>query len=867
MISTNEALKRILEKCEILLENEVISNELLMRSFADFLLGSGEKKEHNVGVVLHTGSVCFDALMMIYAVASCMVYNKTDASEIIESLRVGDSVLYGEKSRSRYIFEGVVEHPSIKGIKCVKLSSGSNGITYAPASRWHLISPYMGTSTRFDGRGIRKLSGLREHFYKSVFEYEKTNIPAIVDTSVVLVMPRDRAEFLLENIQISFDGVKVSPLELVTASYFTENDEYRFGGNVGKNEANIKITGKVSVARSLVLRRDGNKHLGVIISGNEIVVKGQTEIPELLRRRSLQYVYVNMNMDSERSTDIINEIENPYVFVCSKEFLLSNSLPTKKTSKYCQELSKQVDAIIDRDIEPYIISGNFSWHEYKEVKKSLLIIKNSDFIAEGKEEFLIQSYSLINLFLTSVFKMSVLEKCISDDKLEIVSPINKIADLSVIKSAFPDVLQTHAETVLAFIEESYKYLDENSEKENYLRELLTKNTDKKIAVIVPKAYYATLLRESGCYDIMDSDDLLTVVTANRFDNSILYDHIVVVGNFNGKRFDTFRCRAAQRIETLLYDFESHFFKYKLRSARKTEHYLNSIALNDVEYSDNLEEDAVISDEEILEVSQIDSQFDEYITRLNEAATFRSIGISTNTGTAMAEVIAIADFDSGEKALFTKNYKAYVFNEDNGTVAELKVSELSEGDSIVFAQRNSETRDIVDSILSKLVTEKKVNDEIIECYIKSKAWKGVLQDYMKKTELSVQEIAEKMIRSGVNVQEITIRGWLDEDSHTVGPRNYESIQQIGLLVGDADISENAHKYHEACSVIRKVRREILKQIGEAIINKLCGKLPEEGTIASDVYERIDSIALLLRLESITFVEREVPLNFTNRPISL
>ena len=89
----------------------------------------------------------------------------------------------------------------------------------------------------------------------------------------------------------------------------------------------------------------------------------------------------------------------------------------------------------------------------------------------------------------------------------------------------------------------------------------------------------------------------------------------------------------------------------------------------------------------------------------------------------------------------------------------------------------------------------------------------------------------------------------------------------MLVGDADISENAHKYHEACSVIRKVRREILKQIGEAIINKLCGKLPEEGTIASDVYERIDSIALLLRLESITFVEREVPLNFTNRPISL
>jgi hypothetical protein len=132
MIGATEALKKIMEKCDILLKDEVISKELLLRTYADYFLKTIEKDRHNVGVVLHTGSMCFDAISIIYALASCMVYNESDAEEIIKSLSVGDRVLYGKKQRSRYVFEGVVDHPFIPNMKCALLSQGGQNTTTVP---------------------------------------------------------------------------------------------------------------------------------------------------------------------------------------------------------------------------------------------------------------------------------------------------------------------------------------------------------------------------------------------------------------------------------------------------------------------------------------------------------------------------------------------------------------------------------------------------------------------------------------------------------------------------------------------------------------------------------------------------------------
>ena len=872
-MTAKEALDRIIDKCDLLIDGQIISKELLMRTYAEFLSSVTEKEKHNVGFVLHTGSVCFDAIALAYALATCLVYNEYQTDDVIASLQEGDTVLYGDKKKERYIFNGYTNLPSAPDITYVLLSQGGGNKTFVPQKRWGYIQPYFGASKRFDGRGLRKKSTIREDFYNEVLEYKTEDIPSVLNVSVVLVLPREQANYLIDHVSLRFNDKEAKLLDLVTASYFSENDDYPYGGNTAKTEPILKIAGKISVARQLVISKRGNKHIGIMVFGNETVSRSFSELPELLNRQSLRYIYVLMNMDCEYALPLIREVSAPNVFLCSKDFLLSNSLPPKAENKYVEELARQVSAVIDRNIEPYTVNGWFSWDDYKAFKKAIFSIRNSDYIADEKEDFIITACYLINIFLTSVFKITELERCITAGILKIPSIEQRIDDLNAAIGSFPKALQEKAQSVVSFLESSYLFLMDNSEKENYLRAVLAENKDKHIAVVVPKSYYATVMRESGYFDIMDDERLLTVVNANSFDNTLLYDRIIITGNFNGKRFDSFRCMSSPRIETLLYDFESNIYRYRMKNARKEIAELNSMntaatiaddesIIDELYYSDNA------SETDIIEISEIDANVDEYINQLNEIASFRGVeSFGSQQGSPNADVIAVGTFDSGEKVFFTKFYKAYVFDESDGVVKEINASELNEGDTLVFTQNTAETRDIVDSVLARLINEHKVNDNIVDCYGMSKRWKQALQKHMRDNNIPASEIAKEMIKNGVSVQEITIRGWLDEDSHTVGPRKQESIEQIALLIEDEDMLEHADQYFEACGTIRRIRREILGWIGEAIIDKLSGRAPLPGTVNADIYDRIDSVAQILRLETISFVNRSVPMNMTNRPISL
>lgn len=870
MSNLSEKMTKVIENCDILLDNQLFSRELLLRSFAQFLTATADKEKHNVGIILHTGSLLFDALAIVYGAVSNLVLNDTDTNDIILSLEVGDTVLYGKKKKARYTFEGVVSLDKASGQEYILLIQGDDNKNYVPKSMWHHISPYQGKSTHFDGRGIRKQSDIREKFYTDVLGFEEKDIPSITDISTVIVLPRDYADRLINGLTIKFGEHKIGLLELVTASYFTENNEYYYTGNTGKTEPVLKLTGKLSVARKLLLAKTGNRNIGLMVMGNDIISRGITELPELLKRKSIQYVYVSVNIDSEHGPLIINECENLRLFACTKDFLLSNSSDVKIKNKYTTELVQQVNAIINQNIEPIIFEGHFSWLDYKEFKKNMFAIKNSDFDTPENDMFIIQAYSLMNLFITAVFKITELERLIKENTLGIISPAERLRDLEAAIKNFPNHLQEKAKSVLDFIETAYLLLSEKSEKEDFLRKYLRNNRKHKIAIIVPKAYYATVLKESGLYDIMDRESLLHITTANGFDNTQLYDDIICVGDFEGKRFNPFRCRAAMRIITLLFSFESNLYKHKLKKAVQLEKIYNEHS--EIKYVTNPSYDELYYDDnesnaEIEDIEAITAEVDEYINHLNEIADLKSLGIASSTNGNTTESVAIAFFETGERAFLTKMYKAYVFDDNSGEVREMGVENLREGDSIVFTQNNAETRDIVDDMLAKLIASHKLSPEIFECYDKSKYWKFKLIEYMRKTQKSAKDIAKAMIENGVQVQEITIRSWLDEDDHTVGPRDKESIRQIALLVEDDELFEHYEQFFEACTVIRRIRREILKTIGEAIISKLSGKTPVEGTLIADIFDRIDSLARVLRLESITFVTRNLPMNATNRPITM
>ena len=869
MSQNTEIMEMVLKKCDIMLDGKIISKEMLIQSFASFLSQTVGKRKHNVGVVMHTESVCFDVLAVTYAAIINLISNETRADDIIESMHLGDIVLYGEKKKARYVFDGKIDGSYLSkedsGKTYIKLLKG-NGKVFVPDRRWHFIEPYNGSSIRLDGRGIRKKNTGRDDFFVEVLGYKKENVPSVTDTSSVIVLPRDKADMLMKGISLQFGKNNIKLLELATASYYSEQDEYCYGGNSGKNEPVLKFAGKISVARKLLYSRQGNLHIGLMILGNESINRGITELPELINRKSLQYVYLCSSMNFDFGIEVLKKNEEVEVFACTKDFLLENSTNESKVkNEYTNELLQQVKTVIEKENKLIIIQDSpIELEEYDQFMKNLLWIKRSDFDSVKKDDFIIHAHSLMNLFITAVFSMKTLVKIKEQGKIDIGTPLEKLSQLKNWAYLLPGNLKEKADVIIRILNMMYSKLLSGNGKESWLYEYLARTEYKKIAIIVPKAYYATIIRaDLNCsYSFIRN---VCVTTPSRFDDTVTYDLIIAVGNVEGNRFNVFRCNSASNIISLLYNVETKKYTSKKRSAEEDIHYLQNRSTIKVEMAEELEE--IEETNEI--VLEADNEIDDYIASLDSFVDPRHLVVGNTGGNynVNAEIVAIAVFTDESIAYFSKNYKGYVFDENTGNVKEEGPLSFCEGDSIVFTKNNNETKDIVDSILNNLIQDGKVSESVAAVYNKSKFWKDALIGYMREENISMKEVANRMIKNGIPVQEPAICRWLDEDSHTVGPQSVNSIAQIGMLVGNEELSKNAESYFEACREIRSIRRQILEQVGQAIIGKLSGKNPDAGMEYAAIYDRVDSLTEILQIKRLIFVERMIPMNMANRPVQI
>ena len=97
MFGVYDSMKKLIEKCDLYFEGHIISKELLVRNYADFLAGQFEKK-HNVAIALHTGSICFDIVTVLFTALSNILYDQDNTDEFIKSLEIGKEVQYGNKN-------------------------------------------------------------------------------------------------------------------------------------------------------------------------------------------------------------------------------------------------------------------------------------------------------------------------------------------------------------------------------------------------------------------------------------------------------------------------------------------------------------------------------------------------------------------------------------------------------------------------------------------------------------------------------------------------------------------------------------------------------------------------------------------------
>lgn len=868
-MADQQVLFRLTENCDIFFEDSLISKEPIIQKYADFFAASFSSKDRSASVALHTGSVCFDIVTFIMAALACVSMDETDADEIIASLNIGDLVLY-KNERHRWLGFDMMNE-----MQYIKLEQDGNK-NYGNTTFWlpiernkHKIKPYNGTAVTTDGRGIRRKKSNRSDFISYITRKPLSEIPAITGVSAVIVADRSVFDRIQKGLRIEYDGKSITLLDIVPASYYTDGDEpYQFGSNPSKAEPVLKIAGRVSVARDLVLDKHGNRAVGLMVIGSEHASKGASELEDLLGRKSLKFTHISMSIDSENAEEYIDKEEGPAVFACTKEFLLQHSKPTVVSNPFTDELDKQVDNIVNNEVRIDVIDGGCSWDVYREIRNALFIIRQSNWDEEKKKNFIVPAHSLLNLFTTAVFPMKAMESSVANGELQlgVASPRAKISELW--KAAENSgSFETQCILVADALDDLYNSILEVSPKYQALQELVKNSEDEKIAIIIPKAYYADILKK----DFLFSDKRILIVTANRFDASQSYDKLIVIGDFSGKRFDALKCKAAADIIVLLYECETHWFKLRKRKATKFEKKLNSASGL---FEDSEEEnDEFDEDDETVERFEGESlDLDDYIDTISIFDIRKFVAVVTAIGenAQMSEVTVMGRFTSGEQIMFSRFYKAVVYNPANNKepISETDVDKLNAGDRLVFTKRDDFTRNIVDTIFDALQASGKLSKDVCDAADKAFWWKEILRDYQKSRNLSYRQLAKQLNGFGCTVQEQGIRQWLVSDSHIVGPREESTLRQIAEMTQDPDLLGDVSGYFNACRTVRRQRKKILELIAKAIEDKLSGNQPVHGSELEIVYNNVENLSETLELEAIILLDEgvSVPINLINKPIT-
>lgn len=878
MLGVYDSMKKLIDKCDLYFDGHIISKELLIKNYADFLASNFEKK-HNVAISLHTGSVCFDIITILFTALSNIMYNQDNAEDFVLSLNVGDMVLY---KKTRCKFEGITTLPGETLRRAILYSENKRQgrvegcRDFVREDWWNKISPYNGDAKNLDARGIRTDNKKRNDFLASVFEMSTDEIPAFVEKSSVIVMNRDRSERIIDNLEICYDSKRIKITEIMPVSYCSENEEYPYGGNPGKIEPAIKITNSISNARSIVTGTwQGNETwindvVGVSIIGFGAISRARTEVSEMMKRRKLKYVFVSYNISSEEGETLLDEVDDAAVFACTTEYLLNSSFPIVEENPYTLELDKQIDSVVNHETIPLPVKTfDCDWAMYKKVQIALARMRHSGY--KEAEDFVPLAHSVMNLMITSVFPFQLMETLVESGALEVESPLQRILRLTDMISAFSGEVKDAAKSILEFLEDGYTKLLTYSPKEQALFDLLSKHRNQKVAIIVPKAYYANILYNLNVLEYFDDAAQLCISTANKFDYSQQYDVIVAIGAFWGKKFDPFRSRASSTIYVIVSAVEENIFKYRKKLAATIEQKFNICAKVPAEYIDTDTE--VYSDgateEEVSEVINSASDVTEYINRIFETKSLDLLNTGSGAHYSTTEISYIATCADGESIFFTKKYRAFVFDSAREDVIEVSVDKLSPGDTVIFKSNNSETKDIVTTLLDTYIDEYQTTSEDIQmAYLKARYWKEVLRKYRTDNSLSFKELSRQLEIHGSKKHEVTIQSWLAEDSYIVGPQDIETYAAIAAMTQDADMLADPKSFCIACEKIRSIRVGILKLIAKTIISKYSGKLSAEDDMAKVVSENIDDISTLVQIETITPVtDKKAPINMVNRPITI
>ena len=870
-------LSAILDKCDLYFEGRLISKEDVIKKYSETFISSFNKGGRSVNLALHTGSVCFDAVSVLFAALSCLASDDYSSSDVLDALTPGDIVLFGEKKQERYEwcgYTGLHLEPLPSDVPSEqkhnisirqKNKRGEYNTRNIPKDRWHLITPYHGKAKITDGRGLRGQSNNHIDFISYFTGSNGFNVSKVTKTSVVIVSKRNIFDRITNGLEIKYSGKSIGLLDFITASYYSESgNEAPYRGNPGKNEPILKVTEKISAARNIILDKSGNETVGLFILNFDDIPDKDTELQDLLERKKPEFILMSTILSSDKGSMFPDEFEELFIFATTKNFFLKNSTTVVGKSSLANELNVQIKNIINNNVSTDLREGGLTWEDHKKFKNALRTLRESEWDEQNKDEFIKQAYSVFNLLTTAAFPICILEDLIEKQSIQIVSPIQKIEALKRLRMGAGDA-EGHCGTVIELLGTMYDTIFNSSPKHDALRQEIQK-THGKIAIVVPKKYYIDILTNNNA----PYGKNVTFITVNRFDPYENYEKIISLGDYRGKRFNPFRCYASANVKVILYGYEKPLFEFRRTKNHNIAQKIDIIAGNienvDADYRDLAIEFS--KNEDLEEFIRQSDDLERLSEEMNNTLFRKFVNYSGHSGTFnVSEVPVIGRFADGRFAMFSNHYRALTFNATEGKISEINAKDLCIGDTVIFTKRSGQMRNVVDQISDIFIESGKLDERIIRASERSHHWKKVLKGYMEKNSLNYREVTNRLCAFGNTRQEATIRQWLCSDSDIIGPREKESLVHIAKLTGDTEFSNDIDQIYLAFSVTRRQRKKVFGIIKAEIVDLLNGTGSEKNSAFESVYDSIENLFEALEIEEMTSLDvpLTVPAYMVNKPI--
>jgi hypothetical protein len=483
--------------------------------------------------------------------------------------------------------------------------------------------------------------------------------------------------------------------------------------------------------------------------------------------------------------------------------------------------------------------------------------------------FIVRSYWLLNLMERSFFPLSHLEDLIVEGGVRALSPKGELEHLrSMVRNVIDPIFKSKMEEIINFLHQTYEVMYNDNPKFQFLKQLICDRSDQKIAVVVHRSYYETVFRkavpsyEHGKWEI---------TTLKRFREDKFYDYIVFVGMNNWEVVNPLLLGNAPSLIFLLYPSEMNGMNYLMEhtirrievcrsfpnntdTAKITSYGTNTVSSDDHNRVHNRDE------------FDFERDLEKFVDGLILESSVKKYLVPASSGNQTSRICRVAFLDTEEKVFFSKFYSAYVFDSVNRTVVETPVPYLKSGDKLIFPNYDDETRDIVEQIMDIMI-ENENNEKLKQSRLKARYWKLVLQRYMKSRRLSYRELSDELEKCGLKKHEVTLRSWLDKDSHIVGPRDKESFRVVAQLTKDPKLIKNPDVFWKACNDVRSMRIRILRFIGKNIVRTYGREnVDQEDELLSQMPINVSKMTRLVEIEKIVDTDNLfVAANCANKPI--